>query len=103
MSTSFAWMVVLVSIATYATRLPSLWLGRFIRLTPRLQRGLSFIPIGVFAAMVAPTVWEHGTSAPVDWAFLAGTMGSIAIAVLTRNPLWTMMVGMVVVAAIRWL
>lgn len=98
----FAVTLVLASFATYVTRFPPLWLGRRLKVTPRIKQGLDFIPLGVFAAMVGPTVF--GKVYPftaIDSAFLVATGLSAVVAWLTKNPLWTMIVGVVAVAGIR--
>ncbi|GMA51563.1 hypothetical protein GCM10025857_29200 [Alicyclobacillus contaminans] len=104
MSTStFVWLVVLVSIATYATRFPSLVLSRRVRVTPRLQQGLQFVPIGVFAAMVAPSVAQHALPGHTDIAFLVAVCVAFAVAFWTKNPLWPMLAGTVTAALLRLL
>jgi branched-subunit amino acid transport protein len=100
----FAWLVVLVSLATYATRFPFLVLGRRIKLTPRLKQGLDYIPVGVFAAMIGPAIFSHVNPAHgVDTAFLVATALACIVAFLTKNPLWTMIAGVLAAAGVRLL
>lgn len=96
--------IVCVGIATYLTRFPSLLVGRTLRVTPRLKQALNYIPIGVFAAMVAPAIALHpGSGGTMDWPFLSAALFSVVTAFLTRSPLWTMIVGVLAVALLRLL
>jgi len=92
------------AVATYLTRFPSLFFSRFLRITPRLKQGLRYIPIGVFAAMVAPSILLHSGSGPtVDWPFFEATGIALVVAILTKNPLWTMLSGVLAIAVLRLL
>ncbi|OFW78533.1 MAG: hypothetical protein A2201_10080 [Alicyclobacillus sp. RIFOXYA1_FULL_53_8] len=94
------------AVATYLTRFPSLFFSRFLRITPRLKQGLSYIPIGVFAAMVAPSIVLHHGSGPnpvIDWPFFAATGIAMVVAIFTKNPLWTMLSGVLAIAGLRLL
>jgi len=99
---TFIWITIFCAIATYLTRFPSLLAGRALRITPRLKQGLSDIPIGVFAAMVAPVVargaLNHGHP---NWPLLVATGAALYVAIRTRNPLWTMLVGVICIAVMR--
>jgi branched-subunit amino acid transport protein len=101
---SFLWLVVLVSLATYATRFPFIVLGRLIKLTPRLKQGLDYIPIGVFAAMVGPAIFSHVNPAHgIDVAFLVATVMAFVVAFFTKSPMWTMIAGVLAAAGVRLL
>lgn len=99
------WSVIsLCAVATYLTRLPAIWMGRRIHVTPRLKRGLDSIPIGVFAAMVLPTIAHQSVSVHgVSWPFIGATVVALVIALWTKNPLWTMLCGVIAIAGLRLL
>lgn len=96
--------ILLAALATYLTRFPSLLLGRSLSLSPRIERGLRYIPIGVFAALVAPSILLHGAiHGHLDYAFYGASVVALVTAWLTKNPLWTMMAGVIVIAGLRML
>ncbi|WP_067621454.1 AzlD domain-containing protein [Alicyclobacillus acidiphilus] len=98
----YAIAIGLAAVATYLTRMPPLLLGRSLTLSPRIQQGLRYIPIGVFAALLAPAIALHpATNGHVDWPFWCATAIAIATAWWTRSPLWTMLAGIVVIALVR--
>lgn len=102
-TTAYIWTIALAALVTYLTRWPPLLMGRLIRVTPRLKQGLNYIPIGVFAAMVAPAIaWPPATDGN-SLPFIAGSAVALIVARLTRSPLWTMIIGVVVVALLRWM
>jgi branched chain amino acid efflux pump len=89
---------------TYLTRFPGLWLGRILRITPRLKHGLDYIPIGVFAAMVIPSLAGGVASAgSINWPFALAAAITAVIALWTKHPLWTMLTGVVSIALFRLL
>lgn len=99
---TYVWLIAACSLATYLTRLPGLWLGRVLRVTPRLKRGLDSIPVGVFAAMVVPSlvngVAPNGT---LNLPFALAAAVSAVVALWTKHPLWTMLSGVVSIALFR--
>jgi branched-subunit amino acid transport protein len=101
-TSSFALLIATSAVATYLTRWPSILIGRLMRVSPRIRNGLDYIPIGVFAAMIAPAVALHKSGThTVDFPFLGGFCIALCTAVLTKNPLWTMIAGVVSVALLR--
>ncbi|WP_062353865.1 AzlD domain-containing protein [Bacillus kwashiorkori] len=101
-SSAYLTIILLASVATYLTRLPGLVLGRYIKLTPRLKRGLDFVPIGVFAALVGPTIFlQPKNDGYVDWQMWLATGLATLVAFVTKSPLWTMIAGVVGIAVFR--
>lgn len=101
-STSYFVTILFAALATYLTRFPSLLLGRFLPLSPRIERGLRYIPIGVFAALVAPSIFLHPTvHGHLDYAFCGASIIALVTAWWTKSPLWTMIAGVVVIAGFR--
>lgn len=107
----YVWLIAACSVFTYLTRLPGLWFGRMIRVTPRLKRGLDSIPVGVFAAMVIPSLISgvikpssvaHATLLThINWPFTLAAVVAIVVALWTKHPLWTMLSGVVAIALLR--
>ena len=57
--------ILLMGLATYATRVGGLLLVRRFKPGPFLEAWFSHVPGAVFAALVAPAVWQAG---PPGWA-----------------------------------
>lgn len=89
-----------MGMVTYLTRFPPLWFGKVINFGPRLKRGLSLIPAGVFAAMTIPAVLTHHESHGFN-IYLPAAVSAVAVAIISRKPLWSMLVGIVAVAVLR--
>ncbi|QSO51950.1 AzlD domain-containing protein [Alicyclobacillus curvatus] len=101
-TTTYIWLIAACGIATYLTRLPGLWLGKMISITPRLKRGLDSIPVGVFAAMVVPSLVNGAApSGHLNIPFVMASIVAAGIALLTKHPLWTMLGGVIAIALFR--
>lgn len=85
---------------TYLTRFPPLWLGGRVKFSPRLKRGLSFMPTGIFAAMTVPPVLVH-TGVHRFNLFLPAAALSLGVAWFTKKPLWSMLAGVAALAGLR--
>jgi branched-subunit amino acid transport protein len=88
-------LILVVAVATYATRLAGLTL-RGSRIPPLLDRFLAYIPIAVFAALIAPNL-GIGTSQMAPR--LIGVVAA-ALVVLRVRWLWA---GLVAGMAAYWL
>ena len=103
-SVAYVWLIATCGIATYLTRLPGLWLGRVLRVRPRLKRGLDSIPVGVFAAMVVPSLVNGvAKGGHINIPFALAALVSAVVALWTKHPLWTMISGVVSIALFRLL
>ncbi len=94
--------ISLAALATYLTRFPPLLLGRSLSLPPRIRKGLRHIPIGVFAALAAPSIFLHrAVHGQPDYAFWGASIVALVIAWRTKSPLWTLVAGTVAAAGLR--
>jgi branched-subunit amino acid transport protein len=102
-ATTYIITILIAGFATWLTRYPGLLLGRVVHATPRIERGLRYIPIGIFAAMVAPAILLHPLSTHwhIDYPYFIAAFIAIGIAWRTRNPLWTMLAGVITIAVLR--
>jgi branched-subunit amino acid transport protein len=101
-STAYFVTILLAALATYLTRFPSLLLGRSLSIPPRILQGLRYIPIGVFAALVAPSIVLHQTvQGHLDYTFWGASIVAFFTAWRTKSPLWTMISGVIVIAGLR--
>lgn len=101
MSSSFFWMIVGMGIATYLTRFPALLIGAKGNLPRRLVRALLFAPLGVFTALAVPPLFLPESTQSWEPTYLIGGIASAGVAWKTRQPLWAMAAGVLMVALLR--
>ncbi|WP_139490151.1 AzlD domain-containing protein [Brevibacillus dissolubilis] len=77
-------MFVLSGAATYLTRRAFLQLpsGFF---SPRLKNGMTFIPIGIFAALIFPSLFLDGGQFVFQPTFLVASVICMGLMILTKN------------------
>lgn len=90
MSSASLLAIILMAMATYATRAGGFWLARRMTPGPFLRAWLENLPGAVFAAMVAPMVAGAG---PAGW--IAAGVGFIAMR-RTGHFLIAIVVGLIV-------
>ncbi|EST53866.1 hypothetical protein T458_18975 [Brevibacillus panacihumi W25] len=71
------WLYLLMSVLTYASRraflqMPDHWLS------PRMRNGLSFIPVGIFAALIFPSLF----ASEQQWVFQPVPLVASAVCLL---------------------
>ena len=66
--------IVLMAIATYATRSGGLWLASRLALSERMEAWLGYIPGAILVSLVAPTVLTGG---------LVETLAAVAVILVT--------------------
>lgn len=96
-------IIVGMTAVTYLPRmLPLVILSRF-ELPPLIRSWLSYVPVAVLAALLAPSLVAPERALAVTWnnAYLLAAVPSLAVALKTRNLMWTVLVGIVTVAALR--
>jgi len=92
------WLAIFgMGIITYAIRLsPILLLERF-DLNPAIRQALKFVPVAVLSAIILPELLMPGGIVDVSLGngrLLAG-LAAILVAWRTKNILWTIAVGMI--------
>lgn len=78
--------IVLMALATYATRAGGLWLASRLKMSGRVEAWLNHIPGAILVSIVAPTVLAGGvadTLAAVAVLFVAVRTGSLPAAIVT--------------------
>jgi branched-subunit amino acid transport protein len=93
------WLTIIgMGLITYAIRLsPILLLERF-ELSPAVRQALKFVPVAVLSAIILPELVLPGGEVGLSlangrlWAGIA----AILVAWRTKNVLWTIAVGMIV-------
>ncbi len=78
--------IMLMALATYATRAGGLWLASRLTLSDRVEAWLGYIPGAILVSLVAPTVLTGGlaeTLAAVAVVLVALRTGSLPLAMVT--------------------
>lgn len=92
-----------MGVITYAIRLAPIVLLERFELSPQIRQALKFVPVAVLSAIIVPelvlvegdvVVWGNGR-------LLAGVVAAV-VAWRTKNVLWTIAVGMVVLWLWTW-
>lgn len=93
-------VLVAMGTVTYLTRFPALWLGGRVKFGRRVIRGLSFMPIGIFAAMIVPPVLVHTGIHRFNF-FVPAAAVALCVAWFSKKPLWSMLAGVAALAILR--
>ncbi len=78
--------IVLMALATYATRAGGLWLASRLKMSERVEAWLNHIPGAILVSIVAPTVLAGGIAdalAAVTVLIVAVRTGSLPVAMVT--------------------
>ena len=86
---------VLMSVATYLTRVSGFVVMGLSNRNERLEKGLSYIPGSVFIAMIAPHAFNHGHEE------LLGFIVTAVVQYARRNVLLSLFSGLATVIAMR--
>ncbi|EDZ98554.1 branched-chain amino acid transport [Burkholderia sp. H160] len=96
---SYVVLIVGMAAITWLIRAAVFVLGDRLVFPPLLRTALSFVPVTVLTAIIVPmAVSPHGNNAELTWhnPQLVGALAAIVVSVLTRRPLVTIAVGLVV-------
>jgi branched-subunit amino acid transport protein len=98
MSPFSLWMLfLLIGLGTFLLRFSFIYLFGKVGMPDRLRRALRYVPVSVLAALVLPALTSPAGSLDISFSnvrLLAG-LASALVAWKTRNVLWTIAVGMV--------
>ncbi|MGF6662946.1 branched-subunit amino acid transport protein [Paraburkholderia atlantica] len=95
------YVVLIVGMAaiTWLIRAAVFVLGDRLVFPPLMRTALSFVPVTVLTAIIVPmAVSPHGNNAELTWRNpqLIGALAAIVVCAVTRRPLLTIAVGLVV-------
>ncbi|APA84219.1 AzlD domain-containing protein [Paraburkholderia sprentiae WSM5005] len=101
------YVVLIVGMAaiTWLIRAAVFVLGDRLVFPPLLRTALSFVPVTVLTAIIVPmAVSPHGHNAELTWRNpqLVGALAAIIVSALTRRPLLTIAIGLVVFFVWQW-
>jgi uncharacterized membrane protein len=88
-------LILLMGLATYATRIAGYWLLRGRKVEGRMKAALDAVPPAILMAVIAPTVFLQGKA-----EMLAGAL-TLAAALLRMPLLVTILIGMASVVGLR--
>ncbi|MDX2203913.1 MAG: AzlD domain-containing protein [Hyphomicrobiaceae bacterium] len=88
-------IIAVMALAAAFCRFSGFWLMRFVPITPRVQAGLSAIPVAVMAGIMVPAVVRGGIPET------AGLVATVATAKLAGNDLLAILAGLACVALLR--
>lgn len=89
--------IILMAVVTYACRAGGYWMMGRVKISPRIEAGLSYLPGAVLASLVVPAMAREG---------IPGVCAVVVTAILmrlTNNLLMAMIGGIVTVWAVRLL
>ena len=97
--------VIGMAVVTYIPRLLPVWLLSARALPRVVISWLRHVPVAVLAAMLAPSLVLVGEQATCDWnsPFLWAALPTLLIAWKTRSLFGSVITGMLVVAAVRYI
>ena len=87
--------IALMAAATYLCRVSGLVAMRYLRVTPRVERGLRALPGSIVIATVLPIAVEAG------WPATLGLAAGIGVTTATRLDLAGLLAGLATVAFVR--
>lgn len=98
------WVILVLGVLTYLTRLSFIALWGRLRMPEKVQRALYFVPVAVLSAMITPelmTVQQPSSFSLVNPRLLAGVL-AVVVAYRTRNVFLTILAGMVMFWLLHW-
>lgn len=99
------WIIIIaVSVGTFVLRFSFLGLIGNRELPPGVLRLLRYTAVGVLPGIIAPlVVWPQATGGQPDPARLIATVATIAVAMLTRSTIWSIVAGAVSLYGVLYL
>jgi branched-subunit amino acid transport protein len=96
---SYVVLIAGMAAITWLIRAAVFVLGDRLVFPPLLRTALGFVPVTVLTAIIVPmAVSPHGNNAELTWRNpqLVGALAAIVVSAMTRRPLLTIAVGLVV-------
>ncbi|MFK7857883.1 MAG: AzlD domain-containing protein [Granulosicoccus sp.] len=92
-------------VATFGVRYPILALSGRIRMPPLLIKALGYVPVAVLSAITVPMMLapRGELSLTLQNEYLVAGVAAIVFVALTRHLLWTIILGMALFLALRFL
>ena len=95
-----------MAVVTYSVRYPPLASVGRIALPDPVMKALNFVPVAVLSAIILPAVLLVNSDQPdisLGNPYLVASLASALVAWRTKNLLWTILLGMAIFLAWKWL
>lgn len=98
-------LVLGMMLATFGVRYPILALSGRVSLPPWMVKALTYVPVAVLSAITVPMMLapEGGLQLDLSNEYLTAGVVSIVFVAVTRHLLWTIVLGMSLFLALRFL
>lgn len=99
-------MIAGMALINLAIRWPVYLFADHVRFPPIIERALAFVPVAVLTAIIVPMIlMPDGTTLEIDWRnpYLGGAIVAAVISWRWHKLMPTILVGMAVFFAMRWL
>ena len=100
------WIVMLIGgLITFSMRFSFIFLFGKFHIPQTMRRALHYVPPAVLSAIVFPELFLHNGAFAISIGNIRLLAGLVAIAVawFTKNTLFTIVVGMIVLFMLQWL
>ena len=100
-----ALLIVGMMAVTFGVRYPVLALSGRVRMPPWLVRALAYVPVAVLSAIAVPIMLAPQGDLAFNFhnEYLVAGVASIVFVAITRHLLWTIILGMSLFLALRFL
>ncbi|MBC1897449.1 AzlD domain-containing protein [Listeria booriae] len=101
---SFLLMLLGCCLVTAIPRMLPFLVMRNMKISAPILKWLSYIPICIFSALVIESFMSNGVQGfQIHWLELIAVIATFIISLITRSLLWTVILGVVIMALLRLL
>ncbi|EUJ32365.1 AzlD domain-containing protein [Listeria cornellensis] len=104
MSISYGFILMLLgcSLVTAIPRMLPFLVMRNMQISEPVLKWLSYIPLCIFSALIMESFMTNGAQGfQVHWLELVAVIATLIISLITRSLLWTVILGVVIMALLR--
>lgn len=97
-------LIILAALVTWVPRVLPLLLSSKMSFSPKSQKFLSFLPIAILVALLTQSFISLNDVGrlTVDSLKLIAAVPTLLVSILTKNLMWTVLVGMISMALLRF-
>lgn len=98
-------LILGMALVTYLPRFLPMYVLTRMKIPKLLIDWLSYVPVAVLAALIAPGILTNGRELAITWSnhYLLASLPAFFIAWKTKSMLLTLAVGMALVLCLQWL
>ncbi|MBC1456285.1 AzlD domain-containing protein [Listeria newyorkensis] len=104
MSISYGFILMLLgcSLVTAIPRMLPFLVMRNMQISEPILKWLSYIPLCIFSALIIESFMTNGAEGfQIHWLELVAVIATLIISLITRSLLWTVILGVVIMALLR--